>query len=110
MQPFPRRRAAVAAAALVASVQFIRPVVHAPSTPFAALNAPARLSAAPSLNAFGKSRAVQLLFALPGAAVEFPLQVSGDLSALRYQWVANASASDCTISRPIPEAAFGGPT
>ena len=35
-----------------------------------------------SLNAFGASREVRLRFALPGSAVEFPLEVSGDPSAL----------------------------
>jgi uncharacterized protein YcbK (DUF882 family) len=110
MQRFSRRSAAVAAAALVASVQFVRPAAHAPAGPFASLRTAPQLSAAASLNAFGKSRAVQLLFALPGGAVEFPLQVSGDVSALQYQWVANTDVSDSTPARPITDSAFVAPT
>lgn len=40
----------------------------------------------PSSNAFGYSGAVQMRFALPGDAVEYPLQVHGDPTALRYVW------------------------
>lgn len=40
----------------------------------------------PSSNAFGYSGAVQMRFALPGDAVEYPLQVHGDPTALHYVW------------------------
>lgn len=50
------------------------PIVHAPS-------------GAPAPDAFGSSGRVNLRFALPGEAIEFPLEVSGDPGTLKYQWV-----------------------
>ncbi len=44
-------------------------------------------SAGPSADAFGRSGEVKIRFALPGAPMEFPLEVSGDPSSLRYEWV-----------------------
>jgi uncharacterized protein YcbK (DUF882 family) len=44
-------------------------------------------AAAPSLDAFGTSGEVRVRFALPGEAVEFPLEVTGDPAALRYAWI-----------------------
>ena len=86
---------AVAVSAALGVVPFIHPI-HSPTRPFAAIAAAGeRLSAGASLNAFGLSRAVQLRFALPGEPVEFPLEVSGDLSSLSYVWV-NAADSEST--------------
>ena len=42
------------------------------------------------MNAFGASQEVRVSFALPGSDVEFPIEVSGDPSALTYEWVAGA--------------------
>lgn len=44
-------------------------------------------AAAPSVDAFGVSGAVRLRLALPGAPLEYPLEVSGDPSTLRYEWI-----------------------
>lgn len=41
----------------------------------------------PSPEALGKSRGVKVRLALPGDPVEYPLQVQGDPTALRYQWI-----------------------
>jgi len=79
--------------AAVGVVQFYRPASPAPTEPFAAIARARRLSAGPSLNAFGDSREVRLRFALPSSLVEFPLDVSGDVGALAYEWV---SAEDST--------------
>lgn len=66
-------------------VQFYDSPVGRGRRPFARL---ARgIPAGPTLNAFGTSHALRLRFALPGGAVEFPIQVGGDPSALAYQWV-----------------------
>jgi uncharacterized protein YcbK (DUF882 family) len=83
---------AIVAAAL-GVVQFYRPASPAPTEPFAAIARGRRLSAGASLNAFGDSREVRLRFALPSSLVEFPLEVSGEVSALAYEWV---SADDST--------------
>ncbi len=45
-------------------------------------------SAAPTMNAFGASGEVRVRFARPNAALEMPLQVTGDPSQLRYEWLA----------------------
>jgi uncharacterized protein YcbK (DUF882 family) len=42
----------------------------------------------PARNAFGKSGDVRLRVALPGAQVEYPLEVQGDPEDVRYAWVA----------------------
>ena len=44
-------------------------------------------SAAPTMNAFGASGEVRVRFARPGAALEMPLQVAGDPTKLRYEWL-----------------------
>lgn len=46
-----------------------------------------RLSAEPSLNAFGVSQQLRLRMALPGQHVEFPLEVTGDPAGMSYAWV-----------------------
>lgn len=53
------------------------------------------LLARPSLNAFGLSQQVRVRLALPGAAVEFPLEVVGEPAQLDYAWApADDSARD----------------
>jgi uncharacterized protein YcbK (DUF882 family) len=42
----------------------------------------------PARNAFGKSGDVRLRVALPGAQVEYPLEVQGEPEDVRYAWVA----------------------
>jgi len=88
----PRRRYAQANVATVALfavaalgvLQFYHPPQNL-ARPFPLVtSAPA---ATPSLNAFGESGEVRLRFALPSSSIEFPFEVGGDPSALRYQWV-----------------------
>src|SRR2546430_393758 len=84
-------------AAALAVVRFFRPTADVPTAPvpnaLVASRAPsASLSAGASLNAFGASRAVKLRFALPGARIEFPLEVS-DPSSLSYAWVGSDSVA-----------------
>ena len=43
--------------------------------------------ALPSPNAFGRSGQVRVLFALPGEAVSYPLELRGDPTELTYAWV-----------------------
>ena len=49
--------------------------------------APSLPDARPSANAFGSSGEVRVQLALPGQTVEYPLEVTGDPTALGYQWV-----------------------
>jgi len=56
------------------------------------------------------SREVRVRFALPGAAVEFPLEVSGDPTALTYEWVSTRNAESAEPARPVNGAMFDAPT
>src|SRR5947207_3115195 len=69
----------------------------------------ASLRAVPSLNAFGASREVKLRLALPGETVEFPIEVSGDPSALSYTWVELNDTASAFEARPIGGAQFDVP-
>ena len=68
-------------------LQFWRPAHSLETRPFARLNAVALPGAAPSANAFGRSGEVKVRFALPGARVEYPLELGGNPDSLRYVWV-----------------------
>ena len=57
--------------------------------------------AEPSSHAFGRSGAVQVRFAMPGAPVEYPLRLSGDPTALAYEWVRIADAMTMELARPL---------
>jgi len=95
--------------AAIGVLQFSRAAQPALTEPFAALTN-GRLSAGPSLNAFGSSREVHLRFALPGDDVEFPLEVSGDPANLAYQWVATRDSTIASATRPLSGASFVAPT
>ena len=98
----------VAAVAAIGVLRFSE-ALPSPTEPFAALTG-GRLSAGASLNAFGSSREVHLRFALPGGEVEFPLEVSGDPSALTYEWVATRDSTAAGAARPLNGASFVAPT
>ena len=89
----------VFALAALGVLQFYRPPDSLARAPFAfASMAP---SANPSLDAFGASGAVRLRFAMPASRIEYPLEVSGDPSALRYQWVSVSDAAPVDSARPL---------
>lgn len=100
----------ILSAAVLGSVQFVSATTAAPTEPFAALAAGARIGAGASLNAFGASREVRLRFALPGEEVEFPLEVSGDPSNLTYEWVPARDTVAAVEARPVNGAAFVTPS
>jgi hypothetical protein len=93
-------------AAALGVVEFYHPV-PAPIEPFANIS---RLVAGASLNAFGTSHQVKLSLALPGGDVEFPIEVSGDPSALAYEWVSSRDSAAVEASRPLNGASFVAPT
>jgi uncharacterized protein YcbK (DUF882 family) len=77
--------------------------------PFSAAGEVAEVRASASSVAFGKSGGLKMHVAMPGATMEFPLAVSGDPSALRYQWLAlDSSAADSV--RPLAGALLVAPT
>jgi len=98
-------------AAMLGSLQFARPTSAAPTEPFAAIaDAGSRLSANPSLNAFGASRQVRLRFALPNDDIEFPVEVSGDPSSLTYEWVPVRDTVADTEARAVSGSSFITPS
>jgi uncharacterized protein YcbK (DUF882 family) len=102
----------IMSAAALGVVQFYRPARPAPTAPFANLgnlSNIARINAGAAMNAFGSSREVRLRLALPGDAVDFPIEVSGDPASLSYTWL---SARDSTVTdsiRPITGSSFRVP-
>ncbi len=97
-------------------VQFFSPD-YLTTSPFARLASAATLPssslATPTADAFGRSGNVRLLFALPGAPVEFPLSFTGSADALSYEWVrmgdsaATAPAQPLRASSPLAPATPG---
>lgn len=91
--------AAVTAAGAV--LQFSNPPQSLLDRPaFGPSSAPS-VPASASADAFGKSGGVNLRVALPSEAVEFPLEVDGDPSTLRYSWVRAGNDSLTEAPRPI---------
>ena len=91
------------ALAAIGVLQFYRPPETLARAPFAlALGAP---SASPSLDAFGTSGEVRLRFAMPATKIEYPLEVGGDPSALRYEWVrvSDTSVVDSAVALAGPD-------
>jgi len=78
--------ALVALCAAIGVVQFYRPETALGRTPFARLGVTSSSIGNPSVNAFGRSGEVKLLFSLPGQTIEFPLAVGGDPNTLTYEW------------------------
>jgi hypothetical protein len=99
----------IAVTAAAGVLRFFRPAESAPTAPFAAI-ARRHIGAGPTLEAFGASREVRVRFALPGDGVEFPLQVTGDPSALTYEWVATRDSVADDVARPVNGASFVAPS
>jgi hypothetical protein len=100
------------AAAAVAALQFVRPDAELITAPFAPATAAAASVpvAIASPNAFGKSGQVKVRFSLPGEAVEYPLAVTGDPSALTYQWVRLVDSLPADVTRPLAGTGLVAPT
>jgi hypothetical protein len=100
------RAAIVLVGAVLGVVQFEHPTRRAPLAPFANV---ARLTAGPSLDAFGASKELKLRFALPGRSIEFPLEVTGDPSTLSYQWVPLRDTTAAEPAQSLDGAEFVAP-
>jgi hypothetical protein len=57
--------------------------------------------ATPSATAFGTSGEVVLKFAMPGASIEYPLDVHGDPTALQYGWARVGDSAVTTDRLPL---------
>ena len=102
--------ALVALCAAVGVVQFYRPETALGRTPFAHLAVTSSSIGTPSVNAFGRSGEVKLLFALPGQNIEFPLAVGGDPNTLTYEWWSLRGTETGFSSQPVGGADIKVPT
>jgi uncharacterized protein YcbK (DUF882 family) len=90
-------------------IQFYHPAHPAPTAPFATMATIGRIDAGASINAFGASRELRLRFSLPGDAVDFPMEVSGDPSSLSYVWVRARDSVVVDSIRPVVGSSFTVP-
>ncbi len=82
----------------------MKPSEAMPTSPFSRLatavsKAPV-LVATPAADAFGRSGNVKVRFTLPGAPVEFPVDITG-ADAVAYQWIAYGDSTSGTPSRAL---------
>lgn len=111
-QPNLRARLATVAVTLSAAVgvlQFYQPGAALGRTPFRSLGAAPSSIGSASVNAFGRSGEVKLLFSKPGQAVEFPLAVAGDPAVLSYEWTSLRGTETGFITQPIEGAEVRAP-
>jgi uncharacterized protein YcbK (DUF882 family) len=98
----------VLSGAALGVIQFYHPP-HPPTAPFATMATIGRIDAGASINAFGTSRELRLRFALPGDAVDFPMEVSGDPTSLSYVWVRARDSVVVDSIRPVVGSSFTVP-
>jgi uncharacterized protein YcbK (DUF882 family) len=99
-----RARLATALVALCAAVgvlQFYRPHAALGRTPFGTRPAGEYRIGSASVNAFGRSGEVKLLFSMPHQSVEFPLAVGGDPAALSYEWTSLRGTETGFVTQPL---------
>lgn len=100
----------VVLAAAVGVVQFVpRPPGLFDLTPPAHLG-PSLPFATPAAEAFGQSGRVLLRMALPGQEVQFPLNIQGDVAALRYIWLRARDSASADTARPLEGATLLAPS
>ena len=95
-------------AAALGVVQFYDPPRSFLSRPFKAVMGPLP-AVEVSPDAFGKSGGVKVRLAMPGDPVEYPLEVQGDPTALRYQWVRLLDTAGVDVAQPLVGATFVAP-
>lgn len=97
----------VALAAAIGIVQFYAPGTALGRT-FGLASVDTNM-AAPSENAFGRSREVRVLFTLPGVSVEYPLAVGGNPADLSYEWTSVRGAETAFGTKPMGGAQLDTP-
>ncbi len=108
-----RPRVGAFAAIIIAALgvaAFYRPT-PAPTAPFAAIagEGDGTVAAGPSLDAFGESHEVRVRVTLPEQRVEFPVQVSGDIESLSYEWIRERDSVGEDLPRPLGGGGFTAP-
>ena len=99
----------VALCAAIGVIQFYRPDAALGRTPFGTTNAATYDLGSASVNAFGRSGEVKLLFAMPGERLEFPLAVGGDPAVISYEWTSLRGNETGFVSQPLAGAEVGTP-
>lgn len=97
-------------AATLGAIQFRHPVPSFEMKPFGTFLTHALPFAAPSASAFGESGGVLLKFSLPGQKLEYPLDVHGDPTALKYSWVRNGDTASVESARLLDGANVQAPS
>lgn len=78
--------------------------------PFGTYLAKALPAVEPSASAFGESGGVLMRFAMPGAEIQYPLDVHGDPTGLQYEWVRLGETVGTGAARPLVSAAVRAPS
>ena len=103
-EPRVRRHAAtgvVLLASAVGIVQFFYPGLAMGRSALAGAATAEPSFASPSVNAFGRSGEVKLLFAMRGEHITFPLAVGGDPSTLSYEWTSLLGDETAFAAQPM---------
>ena len=77
--------------------------------PFGTYLTKALPNAEPSASAFGESGGVVMRFAMPGTGIQYPLDVHGDPTALKYEWIRLGETVATGAARPLLGAAVQVP-
>ncbi len=100
----------LACIATIGVVQLSRPARSAATSLLAPLTPkPSSIGASAAADAFGVSGNVNLRFAMPGGAVEFPINLIGNADSLHYQWVDITDSSTRVPPRLLGAAALVAP-
>lgn len=99
--------------ATLGAVQFLRPSEAMPTAPFSrlaeAIATPPTITAAPASDAFGLSGNVKVRFALPNQSVDFPINLTGTIDSLAYQWVPYGDSLSSEPMRALGRAPLPAP-
>lgn len=102
--------AGVAVCAAIGVLQFYDPGAALGRSPFGSRPDPSYSIGSASVNAFGRSGEVKLLFSMPGQRFEFPLAVGGDPATLSYEWTSLRGTETGFTTQPVDGAEVAAPT
>jgi uncharacterized protein YcbK (DUF882 family) len=99
----------LAVSAALGAYQFRTSISPFAVKPFGTYLSKALPAVEPSASAFGESGGVLMRFAMPGAEIQYPLDVHGDPTALQYEWVRLGETVGTGAARPLVGAAVRAP-
>jgi uncharacterized protein YcbK (DUF882 family) len=89
------------AAATLGAFQFRTSISPFAVKPFGTFLSHTLPAVEPSASAFGESGGVLMRFAMPGAEIQYPLDVHGDPVALQYEWMRLGETIATGAARPL---------